>query len=131
MDDVTKFSVAKVDTGLRLIFGWAIVCTEDDQPYFDTQGDHIPESVMLKAASDFMKSDRVSLDMHNGESEGQVVFAMPIAKDIAESMGILTEKTGLMIAVEPDSDAMLERYAKGEYTGFSIGGKVYSSEDVE
>lgn len=131
MDDLTKCNVAKVDKGLGLIFGWAIVCTEDDRPYYDTQGDYIPEDVMLKASSDFMQSDRVSLDMHNGESEGQVVFAMPITKEIADSMGILTDKTGLMIAVKPDSDAMLERYAKGEYTGFSIGGKVYSSEDVE
>ena len=44
--------VLKVDESLGLVFGWAIVCAENGNDYYDLQGDHIPESVMLEAATD-------------------------------------------------------------------------------
>ena len=69
-----------VDADLGLVFGWGIICTEHGEPYFDTQGDHIPENSMLEAVSDFMKSARVSLDQHQGSQVGQVVHSFPMTK---------------------------------------------------
>jgi hypothetical protein len=138
-----RAEVLKVDESLGLVMGFAIVCSEAGEPYFDVQGDHIPEDAMLKAAADFMMNSRVAGQMHTDEDgvftavsqkaaadHGTVVFAWPLTEDIAKAFNILTHKTGLMIAVKPDKD-MLEKFQLGEYTGFSIGGSRVKDEEVD
>jgi putative serine protease XkdF len=127
------FKLFKADKkkDLGLIFGWAIVSCEDCKPYYDTQGDHIPEESMLEAATDFMLNHRAMKVMHSGKKVGTVVFAWPMTEEIAEAMGIKSARTGLMVAVKPDSKRVLERFKDNEYTGFSIGGNRLIDEDVE
>jgi hypothetical protein len=122
--------VLKVDESLGLVLGWAIVCKKDGADYWDLQEDHIPESSMLSAAVDFMQHSRVAKEMHGGESAGSVLFAFPMTEDIAKAFGIETKTTGLMIAMKPDSDAMLAKFRDGTLTGFSIGGHRIHDEDV-
>ncbi len=122
-----KAQVVKVDDNLGLVFGFAIVSTSEGEPYFDVQGDHIPEDAMLKAATNFMEHSRVAKEMHSGAKAGSVVFAFPLTKDIAKALDITTKKTGLLIAMKPDEE-MLGKFRDGTYTGFSIGG---SYGDVE
>jgi hypothetical protein len=121
--------VLKVDESLGLVLGWAIVCKKDGVDYWDLQEDHIPESSMLSAAVDFMQHSRVAKEMHGGESAGSVLFAFPMTEDIAKAFGIETNTTGLMIAMKPDSDAMLSKFRDGTLTGFSIGGHRIHDED--
>ena len=120
-----SFQFSKVDSNLGLVFGWAIVCKEGGKEYFDLQGDHIPESAMLEASADFMLKSRDGCDMHDQSKilSDAVVFAFPLTSDIAKAFNIQTEKTGLMIAFRPDDEEVLGKFASGEYTGFSIGGK--------
>jgi len=125
-DHLQTSSILKVDSELGLVFGFAIISKEDGEPHFDRQGDHVPESVMLEGATDFMKSARVSTDMHARTEDGpvrdgDVVFAFPLTTDIAKSLGITTKRTGLLVAIKPSPD-VLKKFADGEYTGFSIGG---------
>lgn len=120
-DKIYSAEVAKVNKDLGLVFGYAIVSKIGDEAYFDLHGDHIPEDVMLEAAHDFMKGDRTALEMHGGDSVGKIVFAYPMTKDIADSLGIQVEKTGLIIGMEPNEE-VLAKFDSGEYTGFSIGG---------
>lgn len=134
----------KVDEALGLVLGWAIICNtgvsiskgESGDPYFDKQGDHIPEYSMLDATTDFMLNSRKAGEMHwkdeDGEAigKGTVVFAWPMTAEIAKAFGIETKQTGLMIAMKPDSDEILEKFRKGEYKGFSIGGN-YIPEHTE
>lgn len=115
-------SILKVDESLGLVFGFAIVCKEDGSDHFDLQGDHIPEEVMLKAAMDFAKSSRVAKEMHKGDAIGSIVHTFPLTTDIADSLGIVTKRTGLLIAMQPDDPEVLLKFSKGDYTGFSIGG---------
>jgi len=132
-DPYEKASIAtvlKVDDGLGLVFGWAIVCKKGGVEYFDTQGDHIPEDSMLSAATDFMVNARVAKDMHAGDEIGPIVFAWPMTEDIAKAMSIETGTTGLMIAMQPPP-AILQKFRSGEYTGFSIGGRRVEDEEVE
>lgn len=117
-----RTAICKVDESLGLVMGWGIICKENGEDYFDLQGDHIPENSMLKAALDFMENSQVAKEMHDGDPIGSVVFAMPITGDIAKAFGLLTHTTGLMIAIRPNDDEMLEKFKKGELTGFSIGG---------
>lgn len=115
--------LAKVSDELGLVFGWAIISKLNGQDYYDTQGDFISESVMLKAASDYMQNGAVAKEMHVGDEKGKVVFAWPMTEDIAKAMGISANQTGLMIAMRPDNPDMLEKFRTGVYSGFSIGGR--------
>jgi len=126
----TRAVVLKVHEELGLVLGWAIVCTEDGEPYFDKQDDHIPEDAMLKAAADFMENSRAATEMHDRSEAGTVVFAFPLTEDVKKAFGIECKKTGLMIALKPDAD-MLEKFKSGELTGFSIGGVRGDDEIVE
>jgi hypothetical protein len=121
-----KGEVCKVDTTLGLVFGWGIVCCEKNSQgewddHYDLQGDHIPEFVMLEGSSDFMENSRDAHDMHTGKSVGSIVHSFPLTRDVAEKMGITTKQTGWMIAMKPNAD-VLQKFATGEYKGFSIGG---------
>lgn len=123
--------IAKVDDELGLVFGYAVVCKELDLTkaagervlveHYDTQGHHIPENVMLKAATDFALNSRASKDMHKGEDIQTAVFNFPMTEEIAKALGITIEKSGWLIAIKPSPD-ILAKYKSGEYTGFSIGG---------
>lgn len=121
--------VAKVDTDLGLVFGYAIICTQHDVEYFDTQGDHIPEDAMLHATMEYMMGDRPALDMHDGEPVGKVVYGLPVTKDIAASLGLSTDRTGFVVGMKPNP-AMLAKFKSGEFSGFSIGGRRVEDEDV-
>ena len=121
--------VLKVDEQLGLVMGYAIVCAEEGEPYFDKQGDHIPEDAMLKAALDFMEHSQVAREMHGGEQAGTVVFAWPMTTDVAKAFEIEARKRGLMIAMRPDAD-MLQKFRSGELRGFSIGGVRVEDEEV-
>lgn len=120
----------KVNDELGLILGFAIVSTEDGEPHFDLQGDHIPEDAMMKAALDFMRNSRQAKEMHKGDAIGDVVFAFPLTDEVAKALEITTKRTGLLIGVKPDSDEALAKARAGEYRGFSIGGRRIRDEDA-
>jgi hypothetical protein len=78
----TEVSVCKVSKRLGLVFGYAIVCKVRNEAgqledYYDSgsidpddgkaYSDHISEDVMLEAASEFMKSQRVVTEDHERE----------------------------------------------------------------
>jgi hypothetical protein len=126
----TRVEVSKVDDGLGLVLGYAIVCSKSGEPYFDLHGDHIPEDAMLEAAVDFMEHSRTAKEMHTGGSRGSIVFAWPMTSDIAKAFGLEVDTTGLMVAMKPDED-MLEKFKSGELTGFSIGGYRGDDEEVD
>jgi hypothetical protein len=135
-EPATRASIIKVDDSLGLVFGWAMICKEAGNDYFDVQDDHIPEDSMLKASTDFMLSRRVAKEMHFGDETGTIVFAFPVTADVAEAMGITTKCTGLMIAMKPETAALLNKFKSGpngeppEYTGFSIGGQRLVDEEM-
>lgn len=126
----------KVDEELGLVFGFAIVCKIGGEDYFDLHNDHIPEDSMLKAATDFMLHSRMSVEMHsrdedkNPVADGTVVFAFPLTSEVAKSLNIKTEQTGLLIAMK-SSPEVLAKFKDGTYTGFSIGGKYVTTVEVE
>lgn len=130
--------IVKVNDELGLVFGYAVVCKELDlskaeQPvmveHYDTQGHHIPEQVMLKAATDFAINSRASKDMHRGDACQTAVFNFPMTEDIAKALGMTIEKSGWLIALKPTPE-VLAKYKSGEYTGFSIGGMAHELEDA-
>ena len=128
-DTFVKFS--SVDEEIGLILGYAIVCKMNGEDYFDVQGDHIPESSMLKAATDFMKGSREARTMHGAEKTGDIVFSFPLTSDIAKSLGIEANMTGLLIGMLPSDPKVLEMAKSGQLAGFSIGGKRVRDELID
>lgn len=116
----------KYDADLGVVFGYAIVCTEDGEPYYDLQGDHIPEATMLNAATEFAKEPTIKM-MHKGEAVGELSFMFPLTEEIAKAFDIETDKTGLLVGVRPEPD-VLEKMQSGELSGFSVGGFIEEAE---
>lgn len=124
-------NVIKVDTARRLVFGWAQVCTKNGAEYFDTDNQHIPESVTLDAWADFMRNGRVNKAMHSGDQVGDVAFAFPAYDDIFKSLGLqIGDQSGIIVGVYVQDDDVLNKYHTGVYKGFSVGGAA-NWEDVE
>ncbi|MCP4161569.1 MAG: hypothetical protein GY760_15965 [Deltaproteobacteria bacterium] len=121
--------IIKVDSEQGIVYGWAIVSKIDGEEYFDLQDEHIPETIMLKATSDFMHDVRSIKNMHMGEDTGIVVHSFPMTKEIKKSFGIECSYTGWMVGVKPMSKETLDKFKKGIYTGFSIGG-IGTTEEV-
>lgn len=127
----TNIDVAKVDGSLGLVFGWAMVSKVDGQPYFDLQGDHIPDETIIESSADFMANSRAAKAMHAGEDRGSILFAFPMTEDVAKGYGIDTQgKYGLLVAAKFDEETV-QKFADGTYTGFSIGGLYGDFEEVE
>lgn len=122
--------VVKVDDELGLVFGFAIVSTQDGEPYFDSQGDHIPEDSMLAATLDFMEKSRRADDMHDQQAHGTIVFSFPLTASVAKALGIETRQTGWLVGMKPSAE-VFELYKSGERKGFSIGGSYGDTEVVE
>lgn len=129
---VIKAEVVNADLGL--VLGWAIICKEDGEPYYDLNIDwegehagkrvpeHIPEGTMLKGALDFaLTPDRPGNEMHAGPETGSFPFVWPLTDEIAKAMGITCKRTGLMVGYYPEA-SVLAKFKSGEYTGFSIEG---------
>lgn len=133
--------VEQIDEELGLVFGWAIICTEDGQPYFDLNIDrnedgtiervpeNVPELAMMKAGLIFAEGPRPGNVMHKGPDVGSYPFLFPMTAAIAKSMNIITKRTGLMCGFKPPADIMA-KYKSGEFTGFSIEGNRVSYEEV-
>lgn len=125
-----RAEIFKVDTTLGLIFGYAIVCKQDGKPYVDRQNDHIPEASMMEAALEFAKSDRQARSMHDTD-DGQILFMLPMTTELAKALDISVKKTGLIVAMKPENPETLAKAARGELTGFSIGGMAIASHEEE
>lgn len=133
MEPMTKkfeCQVSKVDKGLGLVFGYAVICTENGKRYFDLQHEHIPESVMMDFSADFMRNSRTAKAMHGGDAIGNVVFAFPLTAEVAKALNITTKQTGLLVGMSPNQEN-LAKFDSGEFTGFSIGGFASYVEDGE
>lgn len=125
----TEATILKVDTGLGLIFGFAMICKMDGEDYYDSQGEHFEEQGMLEASTDFAKSGRVACIMHARDGSGSpvqggvAIHHFPLTTEIAAALDIVTKRTGLLMAIAPDDPAELQKARDGIYTGFSIGGE--------
>ncbi|PHS61189.1 MAG: hypothetical protein COB09_18550 [Thalassobium sp.] len=120
---VTLSRVDKIDSELRLVFGWGQVCKSNGEDYFDTDNQHIPEQVALEGWNVFMQEETVMKACHEGEPMGSVRFAYPLSLDLAKSLDIDTKgKSGVLVTVYVSDDETLAKFKSGEYKDFSIGG---------
>ena len=126
--------VAGINHGL--VFGWLATATEKNAkgqrvPHYDLQGDYLPMDGLIEAGADFMAKSREARQEHQTGEQGAVLFALPMDAAIAKGLGLgLGEYEGLIIGMKP-SPAMLAKFVSGELTGFSLGGRVIETEEID
>ena len=125
----TDNTLMKVDDELGVVFGWAIVCTKDGEPYYDLHNDHIPEDAMVKAVDDFMSRSQKAKEMHQGGVMGRTTL-FPVTTELAKSFGFDSNMTGALVMWKPDNKEVCKKFKDGTYTGFSIGGGYIENEDT-
>jgi cation transport regulator ChaB len=127
VSDLTKASIQgqilKADDEQRIVWGWASVITEDGVPVVDTQGDVIRPETLMKAATEFMLSTRVTKEMHMGGKVGEFIHSLPLTKEIGEALGIQSNREGWIVACKVYDDAVWQKVKSGELRAFSIGGR--------
>ena len=112
----------------QIVYGWASVSTVDGEPLIDRQGDYIPIDVLEKATTEFMEQNRDGHTMHEGVVTGRVVHSMPISKEIAQALGIHTDREGWIVGYKVYDEKSWDRVKRGELKAFSIGGHARSEE---
>lgn len=135
--------VEKVDDGMGVVFGWAIVSKINGEDYYDMNIDHegprkgervpehIPEDTVEKASLQFVDSGAVGNEMHEGPDVGTYPFVFPMTTAVYKSIfgtDAIPPKTGLLVGYRPPSN-VLAKFKTGEYTGFSIEGRRVSYEE--
>ena len=115
--------VTKIDSEQRIVYGFASVVSKNGEMVVDRQGDVITAEEMEKAATNFMLGARNGLTMHKGEPTTTIVHSLPLTKQVMDAFGITSDKEGWLIAVKVHDDDTWDRMKKGEFTGFSIGGR--------
>lgn len=119
---VRKCEVAKVDSKLGIVIGYAIVCKVKNadgvfEDYYDSgsedpktgevYSDHITEKACLEAATDFMKSARIATEMHERavDDSGMLVLddegrAVPVKKGSIVHSLVVTEDLAKLLGWE-------------------------------
>lgn len=114
-------AILKADEEQRMVYGWASVIEKGGEVYTDLQGDQIDPDTMHRAWIEFMRHERAAKAMHHGQDRGQVLFAMPLTRDIQKAFGLECDRAGVAVGVYVDDDEALAKAKSGEFTGFSIG----------
>lgn len=119
------------DPEQRIVYGWATVATINGEPVIDLHGDYIPMSALSDAVNDFMKDVRVANFEHLGFPVGRIIHSLPVSQELAEALGILTDREGWIIGVYVEDDVVWDMVKSGDLPGFSVGGLVNWSQHEE
>ncbi len=114
--------ILKADMDAKVIWGWAYVSTEKGENMLDHSGEWVSPDTLVKASTNFMLKSRTAKVNHQGAKEGDIVGSLPVTKELADALGIQTEREGWIIGVVA-SEATLKKVQDGELTSFSIGGR--------
>lgn len=115
-------TILKVDNEQRIAYGWASVIEENGKVVVDSQGDMIRESVLQKAAHDYVLDERAGKVMHKGKRIADVVESIVFTKELQKAIGIDLKKVGWFLAMKIRDESVWERVKSGELKAFSVGG---------
>ena len=123
MKKVIKADILDVNTEERLAYGWAYVTQDKGQVSYDHSKEWMTSDTLTKAATSFMLNSRAAKSMHSGEPVAEIVHSLPITKEIADALGIQTDREGWVIGVFVKDDTVWEMVKSGKLSSFSIGGR--------
>lgn len=122
------FRIEKASPTGRYVSGWLSVVEKDGKPVEDTQGDIVAMEEARKAFHKYMRGSRVIKSQHAGDGIGDLVECVIIDDDFAKAHGVTHGQRGVWGTAEITDEKEQARVRKGEYGGFSIGGRGKRSE---
>lgn len=139
-----QFLIVKADDGNATFQTFGRIVKADTESHYvtgivyepmveDSQGNYMTEEEIAKAAHWFMKNDGTVDIQHCFEkAEGCEVVESYVAKSDMEIDGQPIKKGTWLMTMEISDATVWDSIAKGDITGFSMGGLgAYSEEDVE
>jgi hypothetical protein len=118
----TMGQIAKLDSDLRVVWGWASVYEEKGEAVVDSHGDVIEEAAILKGAHTFIADVRAGKAMHVGRRIGTVVESLVFTRSLQTSLGIDLGKSGWFIGMKIEDPDIWDKVKDGTYAAFSFGG---------
>ena len=115
--------ICKINEEQQLVYGWASVIIEGNEPVVDLQNDVITPEELAKAAHNFIITSRTAKQMHKGAKIGEVVESTVFTKEAQNALGINLQKEGWWIVMKIYDDAVWQKVKEGSLREFSIGGK--------
>ena len=124
----TQGKILKIDNETHYVTGVVYEPLKED-----THGNFMTEEEIRKAAHWFAKNgDSVDLQHSFKEADGIAVVESYVAPCDMEIGGEVVTKGTWLITTEVENTDVWDKVEKGEYTGYSMGGRGnYSEEDVE
>jgi hypothetical protein len=120
---VFRAEIIKSDPDQQLVWGWAYVSTVKGVLSMDHSGECIRPEELVKAATNFMLDVRVAKAMHQGSKVGEVVHSLPLTKELADALGLQTDREGWVLCMKIHDMATWELVKSGKLSAFSIGGR--------
>ena len=115
--------IIKVNQEERLAYGWAYVTKADGEVSYDHSKEWMTSDTLTKAATDFMLNSRTAKSMHSGEKVADIVHSLPVTKEVADALGIQTDREGWIIGVRVNDEETWQMVKSGKLSSFSIGGR--------
>lgn len=118
--------IVKIDTAERNVFGWAYVAVDENgRVNIDKQDDFIDIPLELeKMGYGFVVDSRRGDAMHFKKGVAHLIESIVFTPEKIEKMGITgTPRLAWWIGMHVNDDTTWDMIEKGEFTGFSIGGK--------
>lgn len=117
------FRIEKASPTGRYVSGWLSVVEKDGKPVEDSQGDIVAMEEVRKAFHKYMRGSRVIKSQHAGDGIGDLVECVIVDDDFAKAHGVTHSQRGVWGTAEITDEKEQARVRKGEYGGFSIGGR--------
>lgn len=117
------FRIEKASPTGRYVSGWLSVVEKDGKPVEDSQGDIVAMEEVRKAFHKYMRGSRVIKSQHAGDGIGDLVECVIVDDDFAKAHGVTHGQRGVWGTAEITDEKEQARVRKGEYGGFSIGGR--------
>lgn len=121
-----EFKVVAKSAEQRVVYGWAYVSTVDGEQVVDHSGEIIKLDELQKGARLFMKEQRLSGEMHDGDAANVVVESLIVSDELVKAMPDVFVQDGgprgWLIGVEVNAETY-KRVSDGSRLMFSIEGR--------
>jgi len=122
IDQTMAGNILKVDSETKVVYGWAYVCKEGDEPVVDHSGDIIEPKELEKAAHDFVVDCREGKIMHEGDVQAELVESLFFSEEVQKALEIDLGKVGWFIGMRINDEELMKKVENGDLAMFSIGG---------
>jgi len=110
-------TILKADEDKRIVCGVVL-----EPGTFDLQRDRLSADEIRRSGEDYLKESRIFFDRHRKPARAELVKFW-FAEDDQKVLGQLVKAGSWVLCVHVSDDKIWDKIKRGEYTGFSVGGR--------